>query len=78
MRDEHTLMLILVFVLGFMVSRIMGDRLVEGSDGGINYKNELNECLKKKEECLKKKDIAVIAYNQVIEVMGGKSDGSIS
>tara|TARA_B100001094_G_scaffold240036_1_gene235592 strand:+ start:826 stop:1020 length:195 start_codon:yes stop_codon:yes gene_type:complete len=64
-------MLILVFVLGFMVSRIMGDRLVEGSDGGINYKNELKECLKKK-------NIAVIAYNRVIDSMGGKSDGSIS
>jgi hypothetical protein len=31
MKDEHMLMLVLVFVLGFMVARMMGDRLVEGS-----------------------------------------------
>ena len=56
MKDEHMLMYALVFVLGFMVSRIMGDRLVEGSDGGINYKNELKECLKKKGRMFKKKE----------------------
>ena len=30
MRDEHMLMYALVFVLGFMVARMMGCRLVEG------------------------------------------------
>ena len=30
MRDEHMLMYVLVFVLGFMVARMMGGRLVEG------------------------------------------------
>ena len=32
MRDEHMLMYALVFVLGFMVARMMGCRLVEGED----------------------------------------------
>ena len=30
MQDEHMLMLVLVFVLGFMVERMMRDRLIEG------------------------------------------------
>ena len=32
MRDEHMLMYVLVFVLGFMVSRMMGDQLIEGDE----------------------------------------------
>jgi hypothetical protein len=33
MKDEHMLMYALVFVLGFMVSRMMGGRLIEGEEG---------------------------------------------
>ena len=32
MRGEHMLMLVLVFVLGFMVARMMGGRLIEGDE----------------------------------------------
>ena len=41
MRDENMLMYFLVFVLGFMVARMMGGRLVEGQipcfDGCCRY-----------------------------------------
>jgi hypothetical protein len=40
MKDEHMLMCALVFVLGFMVSRMMGGRLVEGTEEKI----ELEKC----------------------------------
>lgn len=39
MKSEHMLMYALVFVLGFIVARMMGGRLVGGSSFCKNYPN---------------------------------------
>jgi hypothetical protein len=42
MQDEHMLMLVLVFVLGFMVERMMRDRLIEGDEQPTTSDNPCN------------------------------------
>jgi hypothetical protein len=50
MNDEHMLMYALVFVLGFMVARMMSGRLVEGE--GVET-NTTSDCTEYRDTCLK-------------------------
>tara|TARA_Y100000389_G_scaffold86295_1_gene83010 strand:+ start:297 stop:596 length:300 start_codon:yes stop_codon:yes gene_type:complete len=64
MRDEHMLMYALVFVIGFMVARMMGGRLVEGREVGDALVGD--ECYKEnfdKGKCKRKVTIAALAKN---------------
>ena len=70
MKDEHMLMYVLVFVLGFMVARMMGDWLVEGDD---QKPPTPDMCIKtlcqsnKSEVMMNDKNTCSKAWNQTIE-----------
>ncbi len=45
MKSEHMLMYVLVFVLGFMVARMMSGQLVEGSRNTLDKATHWGGCL---------------------------------
>ena len=52
MKQEHLLMYALVFVLGFVVARMMSGRLVEGTRPILPiYKKANGECCMQDSEC---------------------------